>query len=178
VFEESELILILTKYVMDSTCIDKLASLSVHKNSEEFYEVDSAIDTKNCMYISKVRLNFYQMWYLFRCIPRVYPNGKSGLLRGLQMYEFCFRKNKEIFILYGWGNEILKVKNWSIGTNTDNPLSIKHFMETLFDMVQCYSKHYKCMESNTWHSDNVEAHVRLQAIKKELVMYRDHLKSM
>lgn len=150
-------------------CIEKLEALCVGEEKTEF-TLCNDISSHNCIQITSIELNFYQLWCLFGTEPRVFLNGKTGYLSGLNLYEYnCLSKKGDVFCIYAWGNKLLDLSGkWMIASNCKDQVEIQNFLEYLFDALKCYSKYYRSIEHGVFDSDIPVVNVRMKTIQQEL----------
>lgn len=101
-------------------------------------------------FITKIRLNFYQLWCMFGQIPVIHTKGKCK-------YEWIIKQENSdrIFSIYDWNNksDLLNTKQWYIRSNTQDDPS--DFLEVLSDAIECYNKYYKHhMEHSNFMNDD------------------------
>lgn len=145
------------------------------------FVVDQTVEAKDCVNVTKIQLNFYQLWYLFGELPCVYEKGKSGLLQGLKSYEYkIVSSNKCVFSLYAWATKglFLKESTWYVGCSNPNEVNVREFLEYLLRALEHYRRNYKCIERKIFNSDNPIVDNRLKVMKIELIKNRETLKTL
>ena len=169
----------LKSLTIDTTDCQSLTSKIDALTINSTYELDQTIDASQAAFITKIKLNFYQLWCMFGEVPCVYNCGKTGLI-DLPFYEYKIRSPKAVFRIYAWRekNGFLNTSNWNIGSNTQDAVEIQNFLEHLFSAISFYSEHYKCIEKKIFRSDNPVVDQRLKGIRNELLQWRDVLSSM
>lgn len=150
-----------------------LESVSISSDEEESYYLDKYAKVNNKYMITKVNLNFYQIWTLFREMPCIYDGGKCK-------YEWKFRqKNTDvIFSIYDWNNNtrLLDTVKWYIGCNVNDEFVISKFLECLCNSIECYNKYYKvAVDTRCWQSDVPTVNDILQKMKVFLIENSDLL---
>lgn len=149
------------------------------------YNIDIDINSSNCIYLLDIDLHFYQLWYLFGEMPCIYKGGKSGKLSSnMNFYEWkIVEKDKThnnsdiiLFTIYSWDTlHFTKIKKWYIGTNTQDNIKIKYFLDTILKSLQYYKMHFRCIEKHIFESNDSELNLVLKTIKKELFTNKNKL---
>ena len=158
--------------------IKDLEKVDLIGEEEPFFMLDNNIkrDDLELYFITDVRLNFYELWAIFREIPNVNDDKKIKY-----SWTFTDKNNGIIFVLCDWNNEkkLLQTRNWRILSNTLNDKIVSKFLNTLCSALECYNKYYKSnIESRDFSSDNQEVNRCLQDIKMSLIVNREILKSL
>lgn len=169
------------KYIYEDDEIDGLMeNMSLEEETGPLYNINQSLKPSNTRHVTTINMNFYQVWSIFRCMmPNVYDNGKSGYVHGLKYYEYIFvSQTDDIFTLYSYGDSFVNIKEWSIGTSTNNNSKIRHFMEHLLKAIECYENGYKGIEQLNFESDNPKIYMILQDIKTKLIKNKDILKTL
>jgi hypothetical protein len=138
--------------------------------------LDNTLDSNHSYFVAKVQINFYQMWSMFREIPRVYESGKCK-------YEWNFShiKTGAVFSIYDWNNRnnLLSTKTWYIGCNVNDKVLTSEFLSVLCEAIECYNKYYKVpIETKTFSSNIPEVHDALQDIKQSIYNNKKQLKEL
>jgi hypothetical protein len=142
------------------------------------YELDQEAQVLNAYHVTGIKLNFYQLWYMFRALPHVYDGGKSAHLSGVKLYEYKLRtQTGDFFTIYAWSMKggLLKETQWHVGATSREPVVIQDFLEYLYDVLRCYAKHFKCIERKVFESEYAEVDREMKEIKTGLIRYRDVL---
>ena len=139
--------------------IKRIEKISIENKVESeinvFY-IDNEYESPNepkKFFITKIRLNFYQLWCMFGQIPVIHTKGKCK-------YEWIIKQENSdrIFSIYDWNNksDLLNTKQWYIRSNTQDDPS--DFLEVLSDAIECYNKYYKhhMENSNFMNDDDIE----------------------
>ena len=131
--------------------IEQIESISL--NQSEFYveETSTLVSQDKKFFITKIRLNFYQLWSMFRQIPFIHTNGKCK-------YEWIIRQenSNRIFSIYDWNNKnkLIDTTQWYIRSNTPD---CTDFLKTLSDAIECYNLYYKHqIENNIFDNDTLD----------------------
>jgi hypothetical protein len=160
--------------------IDQLTDTLDEMNIEDtHFVIDNYISyTKNEMkMITKIDMNFYQIWSLLGELPILRRQGKSK-------YEWRFiRKDipNVIFTIYDYNNKnnFLNTKVWYLASTTHCKQHNKEFIDTFLDGIKCYNTYYhQGIETRNFTSENTIIHKNLQKIKSELIEYRDLIKAI
>lgn len=141
----------------------------VEKMGELDYNVCNNKNTSNCTQVTTIDLNIFQLWFMFGIAPRLFFNGKTGYLNGLNMYEYTIvSKHGYIFTVYAWGTRLIDIKKWKIASNCKDQVEIQNFLEYLFESLKCYSKYYRSIEYGMFESDNSSVNECMKRIEEEL----------
>ncbi len=133
------------------------------------YTVQNDVNTSNCVQVTTIDLNFYQLWCLFGQYPKVYNNGKTGYLNGLKLYEYAIVSSRgNVYTIYAWGTKILDVKRWMIASDCREQTEIQNFLENLFEALKCYSKYYRSIEHSVFESEFPEIDAHMKELESEL----------
>jgi hypothetical protein len=141
------------------------------------YIVDNEVEyNKNINNVMKIRLNFYQLWAMFNQLPVVYEKiCEDGEIR--KYYEYRIKGDNDIYIIYGYGSEgFLKLREWNIGSTTNNKNEIEKFLRHLEKALKMYNEYYKGIERHDFTSDNTDINEHMSIIKNGLLKYRETLK--
>lgn len=154
-------------YGIMEECIENLSTLRITK---EEYSVRDDIRSDDCIKITTIELNSFQLWCIFGVVPRSFPNGKTGYLNNVSMYEYTIvAKNGDIFSIYSWGKELVEIKEWYIASNSKDGINIQNFLEYLFGALKCYNMYYRSMEHGIFESDIPIVDERMKQFKQELL---------
>jgi hypothetical protein len=134
-----------------------LETISINSEEDEeildiytyYLDPDAKINKKYL--ITKVNLNFYQIWTLFKELPCIYNTGKCK-------YEWKIRQlnSDVVFSIYDWNNNkrLLDTQTWYLGCNVNDETIICKFLKSLCESIECYNTYYKLpIETNNWQSD-------------------------
>lgn len=101
-------------------------------NSPELYDPDKKF------FITKIRLDFQQLWCMFGEIPIIHKRGKCK-------YEWVIHQtnSNRIFSIYDWNNknDLMHTTQWYIRSNMPGDSSL--FLKTLSEAIECYNTFYK-----------------------------------
>jgi hypothetical protein len=121
---------------MDNKLIEQLKNISLNKS--KFYVECTRVQHDKKFFITKIRLNFYQLWSIFGQIPIIHTKGKCK-------YEWIIRQenSNRIFSIFDWNNKnkLMDTTQWYIRSNMPDDCS--DFLETLADAIECYNLYYK-----------------------------------
>jgi len=147
--------------------------------------------------ITKIDMNFYQLWCLLGELPILHQSGtfnedvvrRQGTFnedvvrrQGKSKYEWRFiRKDipNVIFTIYDYNNKnnFLNTKVWYLGSTTKCKVYNKEFVNTFINGIKCYNTYYRQgIETHNFTSDNLIVNQNLQRIRSELIEYRDLIK--
>ena len=156
----------------------QLSGLSLEKSE---YVLDQSLVVTDAVHVTKIRLNFYQLWSMFGTLPVVYEKGKSGYLsEGTRFYEYKIQGPTAMFTIYAWNMKgtFLQENQWNIGSTAHDSNDTKAFLEHLYEALECYSLYYKGMERHIFESEHPEVDYHLKLIKRELIEHREMLKTL
>jgi hypothetical protein len=145
------------------------------KFEQRFY-LDNNLDSDHSYFVAKVQLNFYQIWSMFRELPRINKSGKCKY-----EWKFCHIKTGAVFSLYDWNNKncLLSTKNWYIGCNINDKALVSEFLSVLCEAIECYNTYYKtAIETKTFTSDIPEVQDALREIQMTIYNNKELLKSL
>lgn len=145
------------------------------------YNIDNTVkyDTNKIIYITSIRLNFYQLWAMFNQVPIVYENIENG--ETIKQYEYRIQQDEDIYVIYANSNEkegFLKIRNWNIGSTSRRKNDIDGFLRHLNNALKMYKEYYKCIERHIFNSENIYINEHMQLIKDGLLRNRDILKML
>lgn len=155
--------------------IDSLEMIDIKEDTPCFL-LNNDIIANELYFVTKVKLNFYQVWSLFNKLPNVYEYGKCKY-----EWKFTSKNNDYVFVICDWNNDksLLQTNTWNILSNTLDDDIISKFLKNLCDALECYNEYYKeSIESHTFTSENPIINTCLQEIKKTLVENKDILKRL
>lgn len=146
------------------------------QESVPFYNINQDLKIDDFYWITEINMNFYQVWSIFRGIL---PNIKEMEKGGDKYYEYIFESEENnIFIIYGYGSSFLTVKDWCIGSSTKDKAKVQHFLENLYNALECYANGYKGMEQLNFNSNNPKIRLIMQEVRYSLLENREILKSI
>ena len=129
------------------------------------------------IFVTKINLNFYQLWSLFGELPIVTEQSDS-----VRCYTFVVSSKvdpKELFFIYanGYKGSLLNLISWNIGTCQGvDPIHIQNFLEYLFDALKCFETYYQQNVSQlNFNHPNEIVQDNLNHIKNSLLHYHDVL---
>ncbi|NBP00071.1 MAG: hypothetical protein EBU90_08055 [Proteobacteria bacterium] len=160
------------------TLTSQLSGLSLEKSE---YVLDQSLVVRDAVHVTKIRLNFYQLWSMFGTLPVVYEKGKSGYLsEGTRFYEYKIQGPTALFTVYAWNMKgtFLQENQWYIGSTAQDSNDTKAFLEYLYEALECYSLYYKGIERHIFESEHPEVDCHLKLIKRELIEHRELLKTL
>ena len=131
-------------------------------------DTNNYINLKKNFFVTKIKLNYYQLWCIFGQIPIVHDKGKCK-------YEWIIKQenSNRIFSIYDWNNKsnLVNTKQWYIRTNTSDDPS--DFLEILSNALECYNRFYKySVENESFSNDNKAIHKILQELKEEFIKHK------
>lgn len=112
----------------------------------QFY-IEDTYEPDKKFFITKISLNFYQLWCIFGQIPFIHTKGKCK-------YEWIIRQENtnRIFSIYDWNNKnkLINTTQWYIRSNMPDDSS--DFLQVLTDAIECYNLYYKQIYDETYTS--------------------------
>lgn len=153
-----------------------LNSIDINHDGRPDFVLDNSIQADDLYFVTRVQLNFYQIWSIFNTLPIVTTSGKCKY-----EWRFVSKNKKHIFTICDWNNDksFLKTKTWHILSNTLDDDIVGLFIKTLCDALECYNKFYKIsIEARDFTSENSVVHTCLQNIKISLIQNKDVLKNI
>jgi len=144
-------------------------------NDKPIIYIDNSIDTNHQYFITKIKMNFYQLFTLFRELPIVYQSGKCK-------YEWKFTDitGTHTYSIHDWNNKniLINTTEWHIGANSLGKQSINDFLKVLCDAMQCYHTYYKCIENNIFSSNIPIVDFNLKQLRKDIISHKETLKNL
>ncbi len=127
------------------------------------HETDISNNETTCM-IMKVRLNFYQIWCIFNCMPIINDNPKC---KSKYKWVFSDKTGKCVYTIYDWNNNnrLVDTYDWYIGANKCGKSSIDVFLQVLCDAIECYNTYYRCIEQDIFSSEYAVVDENLKRIQ-------------
>lgn len=145
---------------MENVCLDKC----------KFY-IDDIYESDKKFFITKINLNFYQLWYMFGQTPFIHTKGKCK-------YEWIIRQENtnRIFSIYDWNNKnkLVNTTQWYIRSNMQGDSS--DFFETLTNAIECYNLYYKHLIENK--SSDYISYDTVDQDERESLEHLDFLESL
>lgn len=142
-------------------------------NDHPIIYIDNSIDTNHQCFITKIKINFYQLFTLFRELPTVYESGKCK-------YEWKFTDitGTHTYSIYDWNNKnkLINTTEWYIGANSLGKQSINNFLKVLCDAMKYYHTYYKCIEKNIFNSNIPNIDFDLKQLHQDIVLHKETLK--
>lgn len=155
----------------------QLEKTSLEEPFEQKYVLEQTLDTSKVEHITHIRLNFYQLWALFRVVPCISESNRNRL------YEYKIRPTDgsgDVFTIYIWSKkgQLFKEMDWNIGSTCTELEDIQNFLEYLFDALNVYSQMYKCIENGVFKSNNEMVNRQLQSIRSSLLYHREFFEQL
>jgi len=118
--------------------IKQIETISINEPEPVFYVDNEDLNPDKKFFITKIRLDFYQLWCIFGEIPIIHKRGKCK-------YEWIVRQknSNRIFSIYDWNNKnkLMNTTQWYIRSNIQGDTG--DFLKTLSDAIECYNLYYK-----------------------------------
>jgi hypothetical protein len=95
------------------------------------YNYNKTIDSRSAYHITKITVDFIQLWKLFNDYPVART---SKYLSNSCIFEYKITKGTDLFTIYTWCTveNLQNTKEWNIGTTSMDSVSIQDFLECLF----------------------------------------------
>lgn len=137
----------------------------------QFY-IDDIYESDKKFFITKINLDFYQLWYMFGQIPFIHTKGKCK-------YEWIIRQENtnRIFSIYDRNNKnkLMNTTQWYIRSNMPDDSS--DFLQVLTDAIECYNLYYKHLTENK-SSDYISDDTVDQEAERESLEHLSFLESL
>ena len=140
------------------------------------FVLDNNLNIDDLFFMIKIKVNFYQLWTIFRELPKTYRSKNCKYA-----WYFLHKPTGIIISIFDWKNEerFLNTKSWHIGASVNDKNVIREFVKTLFEAVRVYEKWYRIpIEQKTFKSDNPKVQMILQDIKVSIVKNKEILNSL
>lgn len=163
---------------VDKQIEDLMENMTIE--DEPLYNIHQNIKVSDIYSISKINMNFYQIWSILRCVmPNVYENGKTGYTKGLKYYEYnLVSATGDIFTIYSYGESFITIKEWYIGSSTNDQDKNNQFLNHIASAIECYNNGYSGMEQLNFNSKDTKIHQILQEVKGNIIKHKKMLKTL